>query len=365
MNPNFCYQVPVVVGSGISGAAIAMLNPNVVVYDKGKSSGGRVSSKHGIETSSFDFGATMFRDPMEVRLLGQETKYSILEIWKSSSVSLSTKPIFSDAHFYPVLGMSSLVSAMLGNVKPFQSHTLKRIELIDEKNWNLEFHNSATKQIDTISTHSVILTLPIPQLLEIFHRSKENSKLKQWIDFLNQYNDYRKTLVSYFYWDQWKPDWKTLSLDPDAKIPITTTLKRGTDWEYLSWESLKYPKEFQSGSALLVQFGALFSESHFEDWMDEKKNPSEKYKDYLIQNLKEILDAPKPDLIWNHRWKYAQAQMPLLGREGSLDLDSEAFEVWKRLCKDTGITILGDWLFGAKVERIVGGIYFLSHNDLL
>ncbi|TGM51448.1 NAD(P)-binding protein [Leptospira vanthielii] len=365
MEPNFCYQVPVVIGAGISGATIAMLDPSVVVYDKGRSSGGRVSSKSGNDTSSYDFGATMFRDFMEVSWLGQETKYSILEILKSQSVSLPIKPIYSEAHFYPALGMANLVSAMFGSVKPIQSHTLKKIESLDEKTWNLEFHNSATKQKDTICTHSVILTLPIPQILEIFHRSKENPQLKQWIDFLNQYNDYRKTIVSYFYWDKWKPNWKKLSLNPDAKIPITTTLQPGTDWEYQSWESLKYPQEFHSGSALLVQFGALFSESHFEDWMDEKKNPTPKYKDYLIQSLKEILNAPKPNLIWNHRWKYAQAQMPLLGREGTLNLDSEAFEKWKQLCRDTGITILGDWLFGAKIERIIGGVYFLSHNDLL
>ncbi|MBM9547124.1 NAD(P)-binding protein [Leptospira sp. 201903074] len=365
MEPNFCYQVPVVVGAGISGSAIAMLNQNVVVYDKGRSHGGRVSSRLGNDPSSFDFGATMFRDLMDVRWLGQETKYSILEIWKSKSVSLHVKPIYSDAHFYPTMGMTNLVSAMLRDVKPIQSHSLKRIASTDEKTLNLEFYNSATKETNTICTHSAILTLPIPQILEIFHRSKENSKLKQWSEFLNQYNDYRKTLVSYFYWDHWKPNWSKLSLYPDSKIPITTSLQPGTDWEYQSWESLKYPKEFHSGSALLVQFGALFSETHFDDWMDENKNPNAKYRDYLIRSLKEILNAPKPNLIWNHRWRYAQAQIPLLGREGTLDLDSEAFEEWKRLCKDTGITIIGDWLFGAKIERIIGGIYFLSHNDLL
>lgn len=249
MEPNYCYQVPVVIGAGITGAAIAMLNPSVVVYDKGRNSGGRVSSKQGNDPSTFDFGATMFRDPMEVRWLGQETKYSILEIWKSESVSLQTKPIYSDAHFYPALGMSDLVSSMLGNVKPIQSHTLKKMERNDDHTWNLEFYNSATKQTDTICTHSVILTLPIPQILEIFHRSKEKSKLNRWIEFLNNYNDYRKTLVSYFYWDKWKPEWKSLSLDPDAKIPINTNLEPGSDWEYQSWESLKYPKEFHTGSS--------------------------------------------------------------------------------------------------------------------
>ncbi|TGL37237.1 NAD(P)-binding Rossmann-like domain protein [Leptospira perdikensis] len=365
MKPNFCYQVPVVVGSGISGATIAMMDSSVVVYDKGRSYGGRVSGKFGTEPFVYDFGATMFRDLMEVHWLGQETKYSLSEIWKTKSIEIQTKGIYDRDHFYPIKGMSDLVLTMLGKVKPFQGHTLNKLESSELETWNLEFHNSATKEIETVCSHSVVLTLPIPQILEIIDRSDKNSKLQRWANFLEPFNDYRKTLVSYFYWDSWKPNWKTFHLDPNSLIPITTSLHRGSDWEYQSWESLKYPNEFQEGSALLVQFGAIFSETHFENWMDSEKKPNPEYKEYLIQGLKEKFGAPEPNLIWTHRWKYAQAQMPLLGREGPLLLDSETFEEWKQLCKQTGITILGDWFFGAKIERIVGGIYFLSHNNLL
>ncbi|MCW7471249.1 FAD-dependent oxidoreductase [Leptospira kanakyensis] len=364
MKPIFCYQVPVVVGSGISGAAVAMMNPEVVIYDKGKSFGGRVSSKTK-DSFSYDFGATMFRDQMEVRWLGGETKYSILEIWKSKQVQLPVNPIYDKSHFYPTKGMADLVSAMMGQVKPIQGHHLKKIEVADEETWNLEFDHSETKERETVCSHSVILTLPIPQILEIFNRSKDNPKLQKWKTFLEPFNDYRKTLVSYFYWDKWKPNWEALGLNPSSLIPISTSLERGTDWEYQSWESIKYPNEFEDGSALLVQFGVIFSESHFEDWMDQNKNPTNKYKDYLIRELKEKFNAPPPNLIWNHKWKYAQAQLPLLGREGALQLDLPSFDEWKNLCKETRITILGDWLFGSKIERIIGGIYFLNHNALL
>ncbi|PJZ86166.1 NAD(P)-binding protein [Leptospira harrisiae] len=365
MDPNFCYQVPVVVGAGISGAAVAMLHPDVIIFDKGRKLGGRVSTKFENNPYPFDFGATMFQDLMEVRWLGQETKYSILEILKSESVKIKIKPIYDESHFYPEDGMSNLVFSMMGNVKKIQSHTLKKIHSNDDNVWNLDFSLSDSKKKETISAHSVILTLPIPQILEIIQNSANNSNLKLWAEFLSNYNDYRKTLVSYFYWDQWRPNWTELSLDPNSRIPVTTILERGIDWEYQSWESLKYPKEFHNGSALLVQFGAMFSESHFEDWMDENKNPTPKYKEILIQELKEKYGAPEPNLIWNHRWKYAQAQIQLLGKEGALDLDRETFEEWKQLCKRTKITILGDWLFGAKIERIVGGIYFLKHNNLI
>ncbi|PJZ45375.1 NAD(P)-binding protein [Leptospira brenneri] len=364
MKPIFCYQVPVVVGSGISGGAIAMMDSDIVIYDKGRILGGRVSSKTK-DSVSYDFGATMFRDLMEVHWLGGETEYSISEIWSSKQVQFPTKPIYDQFHFYPTKGMSDLVSGMMGKVKPIQGHTLKRIESPDKETWNLEFYNSETKVSEWISTHNVILTLPIPQILEIFNRSEEDPKLERWADFLEPFNDYRRTLVSYFYWDKWKPNWKSLSLDPSLSIPITTTLERGIDWEYQSWESIKYPDEFEKGSALLVQFGSKFSEAHYEDWMDENRNPTEKYKDYLLHGLREKFDAPPPNLIWNHRWKYAQARMPLLGKEGPLRLDTESFSEWKSLCKETRITILGDWLFGSKIERIIGGIYFLSHNGLL
>ncbi|TGL90992.1 NAD(P)-binding Rossmann-like domain protein [Leptospira congkakensis] len=341
-----------------------MMNPDVVIYDKGRSLGGRVSGKSK-DSFSYDFGATMFRDIMEVHWLGGETKYSIIEIWKSKHIQLQVKPIYDGSHFYPINGMAEIVSAMIGNVKPIQRQILKKIEVAGEETWNLEFENSETKESNTVCSHSVILTLPIPQILEIFERSEKNSKIQSWIDFLEPFNDYRKTLVSYFYWDQWKPDWKSLGLDPFSIIPITTSLDRGSDWEYQSWESLKYPNEFKEGSALLVQFGAIFSESHFEDWMEENKKPKAKYEEYFIQELKTKFGAPPPNIIWNHRWKYAQAQLPLLGREGPLQLDGANFEEWKKLCKETRITILGDWLFGSKIERIVGGIYFLNHNALL
>lgn len=365
MNQNDCYQVPVIIGAGISSASIVMLNPNVVVFDKGKFPGGRLSSKYGINSSPFDFGATMFSDLMDVRWLGQETKYSISEIWKSKSVHIPTRPIYDDTHFYPENGMGNIVSSMLGENKTIQSHKLIKIEMVDETTWKLEFLVSVNKQIKTITAKNIILTIPIPQILEILHFSEKNQKLKHWSDFLGNYNDYRKTLVSYFYWDNWKPNWKELLLNPEASIPVTTLLNRGEDWEYLSWESLKYNNKFVSGSALLVQFGSLFSENHFEDWMDENKNPKPKYKELLIQELKKRFGAPEPNIIWQHRWKYAQAQIPLLGKEGALNLDIEEFEVWKKLGKETGITILGDWLFGARIERIVGGISFLTHNNLL
>ncbi|MCW7458972.1 NAD(P)-binding Rossmann-like domain protein [Leptospira bandrabouensis] len=365
MNPNDCYQVPVVVGAGISAATVSMLHPDVVVFDKGKFPGGRLSSKFINDISPFDFGATMFSDKMKISWLGQETNYSISEIWKSNSVRIPIKPIYDDTHFYPEQGMVHLVTSMLGDKKSIQSHTLKNIKLTEDKTWHLKFLISPDKHIKSIFAKNIILTLPIPQILEIFQNSENNQNLKRWCDFLENYNDYRKTLVSYFYWNNWKPNWKEILLDPLAPIPITTTLNRGENWEYQSWESIKYPNQIQTDSGLLVQFGAIFSETHFEDWMDRKKNPTPKSKEILVQGLKNFFGAPEPNLIWLHRWKYAQAQIPLLGKEGSLDLDSEKFEEWKKLCKETGITILGDWLFGAKIERIVGGISFLSHNNLL
>lgn len=162
----------------------------------------------------------------------------------------------------------------------------------------------------------------------------------------------------------------------ETRMEVTLLRSRCEDsnqYESRAWKRLGIPKLGKSQVSQRISYRfcpactiwrSIFGDAlwRLDGW---KKNPNAKYKDYLIKGLQEKFNAPEPNLIWNHRWKYAQAQMPLLGREGALDLDSEAFENWKHLCKDTGFTILGDWLFGAKIERIIGGIYFLSHNDLL
>ena len=357
---------PLVIGSGLTGAAIAMMKPDVQLYDKARKSGGRVSTKD-IEEGQvrFDIGATMFRDKMEVHWLGKVSNYDLFEIWKTNGVEIETKPIYDEHHFYPILGMESIANAMLKGLPIHQSMTLKSIRENPNKEWICEFYNNLEKKSESITNSQVILTLPLPQIFEIFSNSEENPKFNRWFQFLKPYNDYRKTLISLFSWNDWTPNLKSLGIKVEKGIPINTSLQKGENWEYESWEHIKYPNPSRKGSHLLVQFSALFSETHFEHWMDSEKKPTPEYKEMFIAGVKERWNAPAPDAIWNHRWKYAQAQMPLLGREGALILDSEEFLEWKQLCKETGIMVLGDWLFGSKMERIIGGVHFLIHNEIL
>ncbi|TGL99816.1 NAD(P)/FAD-dependent oxidoreductase [Leptospira jelokensis] len=358
----------IVVGAGLTAASIAMMKPNVALYDKAREPGGRVSTKTSrVSGERFDIGATMFRDQLEVDWMGKISKYNVFEIWNTNGIKIETKPIYDTEHFYPILGMESVVKAMLNGNQTNQSMTLKSISRSGDGIWNLSFHSHLESQTKVITADHVILTLPIPQILEIFNRSENHPYLDRWTKFLEPYNDYRKTLVSFFSWKNWSPDLHAQGFSETSLIPISTILNRGEDWEYQSWESIKYPnhKTNGKGSSLLVQFSSLFSETHFDSWMESDKKPNAFYKELLTEGLKEKWLAPPPDEIWNHRWKFAQAQMPLLGREGTLKLDSDEFYEWKQLCKETGITVLGDWFFGSKLERIVGGVYFLTHNGLL
>lgn len=357
-----------VVGSGLTGAAIAMMKPEVVLLDKARKPGGRVSTKVSqVSGARFDIGATMFRDQMEVNWMGKVSSYNLFEIWKTCGVKIDTKPIYDLHHHYPTLGMESIVGSMLVDKTYKQSMTLKYLSQTNENEWSLNFHSHLENQSIEMVTNKVFLTLPIPQIVSIFESSDTEPKLDRWIKFLQPYNEYRKTLVSFLSWKDWKPNFESFGLKPEEPIPVSTILDRGEDWEYQSWESIKYPMDLTKGdgSSLLVQFSSLFSETHFDTWMDEEKKPNSFYQEMLAQGVKEKWSAPPPDEIWNHRWKFAQTQMPLLGREGALQLDSEEFAEWKSLCQESGITILGDWLFGSKLERIVGGVYFLAHNDLL
>ncbi|EOQ87940.1 NAD(P)-binding Rossmann-like domain protein [Leptospira yanagawae serovar Saopaulo str. Sao Paulo = ATCC 700523] len=358
----------IVVGAGLTGAAIAMVKPFVSLYDKAHKPGGRVSTKTSRLTGErFDIGATMFRDHLEVDWMGKISSYNVFKIWKTNGIKLETKPIYDSENFYPLLGMESIVESMLNGNPTNQSMTLKSISRSGDGIWNLSFHSHLENQTKVFMADHVILTLPIPQMVDILNRSEKNSDLDRWTKFLEPYNDYRKTLVSFFSWKNWSPNLSAHGFNNSDGIPVSTILNRGDDWEYQSWEHIKYPNSNSNGksSSLLVQFSSLFSETHFETWMDSDKQPNAFYKELLIEGLKEKWLAPPPDEIWNHRWKFAQSQMPLLGREGALKLDSDEFSEWRELCKSTGITMLGDWFFGSKLERIVGGVYFLNHNGLL
>ncbi|XDD41413.1 NAD(P)-binding protein [Leptospira sp. WS60.C2] len=357
---------PIVIGSGITGASIAMMKPNVKLYDKARNPGGRVSTKTTKDNQiRFDFGATMFRDKMEIHWFGKVSEYNLFEIWNTNGISIATKPIYDLNHHYPIDGMDTLVSGMLKNHTPIQSMTLKSISQRENNDWSLSFFSNTKNQTESIYTSQLVLTLPIPQIIDLFQNSEPNPQFEKWIRFLEPYNDYRKTLVSLFSWNDWKPDLNAFGLEGNSDIPISTRLQRGDDWEYESWEHIKYPSPSNKGANLLVQFSALFSEMHFDSWMDVEKKPTPFYEEMLKNVVQEKWLAPPPDQIWNHRWKFAQAQMPLLGREGALKLDSEEFQEWISLCKETGIMILGDWLFGAKIERVIGGVHFLIHNQIL
>ncbi|XDD44938.1 NAD(P)-binding protein [Leptospira sp. WS39.C2] len=363
LNPN---KPPIIIGSGITGATISMMKPEFSLYDKARYPGGRVSTKQLQENGiRFDIGATMFRDQMEIDWLGKVTQYNLFEIWNTNGVKIETKSIYDKNHHFPIEGMESIVKGMLKDKSSHQSHTLKSLKKKDNHSWECIFYSNANKQFVSVDTSQVIFTLPIPQILELFTNSEATIEFKRWKDFLETYNDYRKTLVCLFSWDHWKPDLNSLGLNLENQIPITTSLQRGEDWEYQSWEHIKYQNDSSKGANLLVQFSSLFSETHFEYWMDQEKKPTPFYQEMLTTGVKEKWDTPSPDGIFLHRWKYAQAQMPLLGREGALKLDSEEFSEWKTLCKETGIMVLGDWMFGSKIERIIGGVHFLIHNGIL
>lgn len=359
-------STPIVVGSGITGAAVTMMKPEIRIFDKARKPGGRVSTKEIFDGEvRFDIGATMFRYKMDVQWSGKLSNYNLFEIWETNGVRIDTKPIYDEHHHYPVSGMESIAKSMLKDHPVHQSMTLKSIHETQNNIWNCEFYSNQDKRSEFMTSEQLILTLPIPQILDIFSNSQENPKFERWNQFLKPYNDYRKTLVCLCSWKNWTPDINLNGYKPNEKIPLSTLLKRGEDWEYMSWEHIKYPNPSLKGANLLVQFSAMFSETHFEYWMDTSKKPTPEYKEMLVDGLFEIWNSPPPDEIWNHRWKYAQAQMPLLGKEGALLLDSEEFLEWKNLCKETGIMILGDWLFGSKIERIIGGVHFLIHNQIL
>ncbi|MDF3818746.1 NAD(P)-binding protein [Leptospira sp. 96542] len=355
-SPDFC-----VIGAGICASVIAKNTPTLL-WDKARGIGGRLSTKQTPDCM-FDFGATMFQNNLNIKHKGNTRGTNLLDYLKINAPHLECLPIFDKVHYFPKTGMNSIPKTLARDAETKHGFQLESVLSKRNGNWILKFQNS-DKEI-SFETKSFLPTLPVPQLLDIFKNSPKNKFLNQWIKFLTPYANYRKTLTSCLYWQTLNPKFENLGFFPDAEIPITTKLVAGSEWEYTSWESLKY-KTGDSGSHwLLVQFSESFSETHFDHWMDENKNPSVFAKNLISEHLESEWKLPPPNKIFQHRWKYAQCKSNILGKRGILDLDHPKVTEWLELGKQTGILPFGDFLFGPRTERQILGIDTLFHSGEL
>lgn len=361
-----------IIGTGIVGSYLATQFLDASVFDKARKNGGRTSTKKIDEHWKFDFGATMFCDSLKLTFQEIESTFSLRKFFLQFPKAPLFLPIWDETHFYPESGMSVLSQVLLDKSnssipgkKVFYGHHLTHIKVKENGAFILNFRESNTKNVVQVESETLFLTQPIPQILELISESPNSEILNRWKDFLEKFNEYRKTLVSCLYFKNEEFNFEKMGFFPKESIPKITQLRPRQTLEYLSWESFKYNKFNPNDHWLLVQFGEEFSNQNFETWMDELKEPTPTSKFLIETQLTKDLDLPKPNSIWNHRWKYAQNKNPILGKTGSLKFDSPEFLTWAKLCQETNIIPVGDFLFGPRIERQILGLDFLLTQNFL
>ncbi len=359
---------PIIIGTGITGSFLFSKIPLAYAFDKARGAGGRTSTKSLKEDWKFDFGATMFAGTTNVLRQQKPMEISIHSLLDRFGIDLQLKQIWDEEHFFPRNGISEISKAFLnfrihretGSTVEYGYH-LTKIDVKSNGIFELTFTDQKSKSEIKTETKELYLTLPIPQILDIFSASPKNEILDRWTDFLLIRNQYRKTLISSLYYEKLDFPFQEFGLDPERRIPITTVLRANKPLEYLSFENYKYNERDNLTKVLLIQYSEEFSEEYFLNWMDAEKKPTPNSFPKIRTLLKEDLKLPYPSEIWNHRWKFAQNKNPILPKSEPMDLNSPKYLDWKLLAEETKLIPIGDFVFGPRIERqIIGTDMFLN-----
>jgi predicted NAD/FAD-dependent oxidoreductase len=348
-------RMHVIIGSGIAGSVCFHQNPDSVVYDKARFPGGRTSSKPLPNGGFCDLGATYFKSEVEI----QKDKL-LIEFQFSDwlrNLSLDPKLYQLDPHkslYYLESGLQSIAQTLIPEQSFFPSHEVVSFQSLGSGGYEILFVDGSKTEAEFLT-----ITAPLPQALSLF---PENGVKSEWLELVADHNDYRKTLVAAAHWDQ-IPEALELFI---ANLDQKSFLYPQETAEYISIESGKSPGP-PGSLCIMVQFSEEFSNQYFDDWRKVDRSPTntcifkfqESLRDFsrslgepnLVSSLLEL----EPDSYKVHKWRYAQAKNPLLGKSGILNLDDQKYKEYENLVQKSGIRITGDWLYGPRIERIAAG----------
>lgn len=268
-----------VLGCGYSGLLIARSYPgDVLVVDKGRGVGGRIATRR-FDGGQYDTGTPVIEGHNDL----------ISEFLENGSLAKDSRGQFKGS---PVMtSFAKSLAEGLDLVKGFKVVSLQTCK----GGWRLEDQNGESHE-----AHRVVLTLPVPQMLDLL----EDSKLP--LDDTQKQNlasvRYSKQLMLLVHHDgSWPQPW------PSSIAKVVDQHERGTS-----------PIPHHN----LVFFTEAFSEEHY-DWDDVKLHQF---------MLKVLFDAGvKPKTSDLKRWKFSRVIQPyggssqeLLGHPG-LYLAGDAF----------------------------------------
>lgn len=323
----------IVIGTGICGAVAIGSIPDAIVFDKSKKVGGRTNTKHWKDGSIFDIGATYLEPEVFFQKDGSKESFRIIEEFEPN--------FFTDGplgKIFPKNGMNAISMALKKNHEILFG---KKVLSIQKET---DCFYLGMEDGEELVADRVILTCPLPQVDQLL----KGSIREKWKPIYNYFQDYRSCLVGAAYFPNWNYKEKEWSY-----------LWKGEELEYVSFESSKYQHK---GTTVMIQAGEQFSKKHRSEWRNpEDHAPS----DFFHKTMKTWMKTLSRRLFWNlqeeysetfaHVWRYSQAKNSIMDKNKEMDFNSEDYKTWEATCRKTDLWILGDWVFGSRVERIYLG----------
>lgn len=279
-----------VVGAGVSGLLAATIlkehGVDVVVIDKGRGAGGRMSTRRvdlNGTSAYFDHGAQYFtvHDQEFANYVERWLKLGIIKLLDEKLIRENGEPALSDElRYIGTTGMNAIAKYLADSLPV---HFSERVDKLSFNNrWIAE-----TNKGRTFTADAVLLSQPVPQSLELLTKSTIDvpHELEQELNSV----DYHPCIATLLLFEGIAPI-----------LPYCGIWLRG---EPIAWVSDNMQKGISPLPTLTVHAGPLFSAEH---WNTSDSNIVE----MMLDCLKAWIKSPVK-LSQVHRWRYGLAKSVL------------------------------------------------------
>ena len=326
----------VVIGAGIAGlTAASCLNKAgkaVAVFEKARGTGGRLSSKRVVNTSTTDNDTFMAFDLGSASLVASSTDFAeALEAWhQRGAVALWFKDDSEKIHYVGTPRNSAVTRYLSKDLECHFSTRVTDVEYIDGL-WHVFTEGSHSSQGHSSQHHSS--QRPQKTLLAISHNVIIAAPPQQAIDLLPNDSTLQNSLSEVKVDPQWvmgvQTDTELANLQclqyPDSDIIASISLESSKPGRTSGQSSLATINDEKADVVLQVQATAAWTQNHLD-------LSSEQVSSKLMVELERLTQQPINTLnCYSHRWLYSRIAQSAGIKQGYL---------WD----EKGLGLIGDYI---------------------
>ena len=260
----------IIIGAGMAGLSAARIltqkGHDITVLDKGRGVGGRMSTRT-IENAKADHGAQYFavKTPEFQALISEFQSENIISEWHLAQRE--------NVRYVGAKGMNTIPKKMAFSLNV----------LVNEKVVLVENNRVKTESGNVYDFDTLIITIPIPQVIDLFHNSK--------IDFSHQDISILKEI-------EYVPC-----------IAVMAVLKEPTDIisggvilenQPVAWIADNFQKGITETPTVTLHASATYSAERFDDDLQEVAKE-------LLTSVNQCVKAENVISFQTHRWRFSNA----------------------------------------------------------